>query len=147
MQWMWRYGDATTLEEFGAPDQTTTYSFCIYDQTGLRLQSEAPPGGTCDGRACWRPHGSKAKPTGWVYTSKDAIGDGVRSITMTLGSNGQARITLFARGANIGSLDPSTLNHDVIVQVLGSHGVCWQATYSDADITRDRNGFYRSVDK
>ncbi|HYD49171.1 MAG TPA: hypothetical protein VEB21_12520 [Terriglobales bacterium] len=147
IQWMWRFGDMTTLEEFGVPQQTTTYSFCIYDQAGLRLQAEAPPAGLCDGRDCWRAHGSSRKPTGWVYTSKDSVGDGIRTVSLTLGNDDQARINVVARGANLGSFDPATLAHDVKVQVLGSHGVCWEATYTQAEVTRDRNGYYRAADK
>jgi cysteine-rich repeat protein len=60
LQWSWR-GSGGTKADFGTPTQSTDYAFCLVDDSGgvpaLVLSADAPAGGTCAGKACWRESG------------------------------------------------------------------------------------------
>src|SRR5262245_26400907 len=58
LAWKWLKGEETLDTDLGDPVATTNYTFCIYDTTAgapaLELEAVVPPGGTCDGKECWK---------------------------------------------------------------------------------------------
>ena len=77
--------DQTDIAELGDPLSTTTYSICIYDESGdtpgLVAEFVVPPGGVCfnrsgtHGRPCWRKDGRKFK-----YRDPQAANDGMLAL-------------------------------------------------------------------
>jgi cysteine-rich repeat protein len=126
VKWLWLAGERTTLADYGNPLAATQYTLCVYDPTGLRLEANAPAGGLCAGKACWKAVGT----TGFRYGDKDLTPDGVQKMTLKSGTDGKAQIKLALRGANLALPDLSTIAQPVRVQIKNSNGTCWEAIFS-----------------
>ena len=70
-------GAATAITEFGTPNTTTDYAFCLYDAGTLVAKIKIPAGGTCAGKPCW-----SAKPTSFRYQDKDLTPDGIQQLKL-----------------------------------------------------------------
>ena len=93
----------------------------------LKLAAEIPAGGICgSGRLCW-----KETSRGFKYTSKFATPDGVLSLTLKEGFEGNAAITLKATGVHLPMPTlPLAQDPTVTVQLTndkGLLGICWDA--------------------
>src|SRR5207253_2573102 len=68
--WSFKTGGVTPKSLFGDPLTTTSFNFCVYDESGgtpaLVMSLTVPPGGTCGGKPCW-----KGGKTGFQY--KDTL--------------------------------------------------------------------------
>ena len=116
------------IADFGTPQTTTGYALCVYDGSSRpdRERSTAPAGGTCRGKACWRPTAN-----GFRYDDKDRTPDGVQRLDLKAGAAGKAQVAAAARRASIFTPPPlpiSTL--PVRVQLRSSSGQCWQSTHT-----------------
>ena len=84
--WRSARGSVDLLGDLGDPMATTSYSLCLYDETGgvptLVATAEVPPAGTCDGEPCWKRLGSGANPAGYRYASKSGVPEGIRKIVL-----------------------------------------------------------------
>ncbi|MEO6029539.1 MAG: CocE/NonD family hydrolase, partial [Candidatus Binatia bacterium] len=133
LQWKWFKGAATTVPDFGTPQTTTSYALCVYDGSANLLASvNAPAGGICHGKPCWR-----STTKGFRYDDKDRTPDGVQRFDLKSGVAGKAQIQLKAQGIHF---VPPTLpisNLPVVVQLRSSAGQCWQSTHTSvlADTT------------
>ena len=62
LKWKWRGAAPTTMDAFGDPTTSTSYTLCVVDESGatpsLIMTAEARAGGTCGGRPCWGRGGS-----------------------------------------------------------------------------------------
>ena len=113
------------VSDFGNPLATSHYLLCLYDMTGLHLEALAPAGGACAGKPCW-----KFDRTGYKYSDKELTPDGLFKIHLAAGDASTAKITITAKGSNMGS-PPLPLTSPVTVQLLRSDdGTCWNATFS-----------------
>jgi cysteine-rich repeat protein len=129
--WKWKGGPATVVADFGAPDTTTTYHFCVYDQTAgtpsLVMGMTVPPGGTCGTKPCW-----KALKTGFLYKDKLLAAQGVAQITLK--GNvvpGKAKLQVKGKGATLPvPLLPFAQDPSVIMQLGTNGGVCWSTTFA-----------------
>ena len=122
--WKWINGEATVAADFGDPSATTTYTLCVYDETGgtpgLKLTAVVPPGGA------WAPIGK-----GFKYKDPAATNDGIKIVLLKFGASGKAKIAVKGHGANLATPAlPLTQDQHVIVQLKNSIGVCWEARYS-----------------
>jgi hypothetical protein len=124
LQWKWSKGAVTLKTEFGDPTSTTAYRLCVYDGTSLILSAAIPPGGTCDGKPCW-----KSKPKGFDYKNKSGAPDGIAQMKLQEGLvAGKAQIQVKGKGALLD--DPAfPLAQPITVQLFNGDGVCWEATY------------------
>jgi hypothetical protein len=144
LTWKWTHGAATSKADFGAPLADTTYQLCVYDAAGNTIaRASAPPGGTCNGRPCWKETTSQ-----FAYKSRDRQPNGKPRSSVRLklraGPAGKARIQLQGRGVHVG-LAPLPATQPVTVQLKNGEGGCWDAVYStpaqknDATQLRDKS--------
>jgi hypothetical protein len=126
--WKWR-GASTGIEDFGNPDSTTSYAFCLYagpSETRL-MQALAPAGGSCGSRSCWRKRDGRR----FKYLDPDRTPDGVARIALrTRPSVTRASIVVAGKGENL-AMPILPLEAPVRAQLVQSDGLmCWEATYS-----------------
>jgi hypothetical protein len=124
--WKWK---ATGAIDLGDPLASTEYAICVYDGSAAAqpvLSSGIPPGRVCGTRPCWT-----ARATGYKYTNRTGDPDGITTLRMASGASGSPSIALKGKGA---TLPPLALPYAVpiTVQLQGSHGECWQASYTAA---------------
>lgn len=136
LQWKWTHGEQTDISEFGTPLSTTGYVLCVYGEDALSnpyLQFDAVVhgGGTCDGAPCW-----KAKSTGFSYKDDTQSSDGISRINLKAGSDGEAKILVKGKGANL-KLQPIFMSDPATVQLRASNGQCWEAQYPSFRINGD----------
>jgi uncharacterized delta-60 repeat protein len=128
LKWQWRQGAMTTLGEFGAPDATTGYQLCLYDQSGARLGVGVLGGGTCNGKSCWR-----ATPTGFTYRDQTLVPDGVFQLQLRAGGDGKARTSVVGKGDKLALPTLPFASFPITVQLKRPDGgPCWEATYATA---------------
>jgi 6-phosphogluconolactonase (cycloisomerase 2 family) len=139
LNWSWRRGQTTALADFGEPDLTTDYAFCLYDESGpptLVFGALAPRGGhQCVLREvsdCW-----KTTTLGFDYRDKYRTPEGLFEIRLRPGADGSAQITLSGRGEHL-ELPSLPLGLPVRAQLQASNGECWEATYSTANMSSVR---------
>lgn len=128
IRWRWSKGQATTKAEFGDPFVTDGYQLCLYDNGGLVAETTAPPGDVCNTRrpdACWHE-----KRRSFTYRDVDLTPAGVRTLVMTEGQDGRAKIDLRGRGPLFSMPNLAALASPVTVQLANSSGLCWEAVYS-----------------
>jgi hypothetical protein len=125
LRWSWRNTATITARDFGDPMMTTTYLLCIYDASGLRVSAQAPAGGMCEMRPCWRVLGTQ----GFRYGDRDALPDGLTKVLLEAGRAGRARIQVNAGTANL-HLPALPLTTPVQVQLQeADSNSCWEAMY------------------
>jgi cysteine-rich repeat protein len=120
LTWRWR---GVGGSDFGMPDSSTPYLFCLYDATMSTFATRAPAGGQCGGHACW-----SRRRRGWNYLSPDFTPDGIARLVLRSGS-GKTRVLLRGRGANL-RLGTSPLASPVLARLYRSDtGACWEAAH------------------
>jgi hypothetical protein len=145
--WKWVAGEATALGDFGDPVSGDSFKLCVYDDQPpvLRTKAAVLGGGTCAGLPCW-----KALGDGHRYVEKSALDDGVSKLVLKSGGAGQAKVVLKGKGARLleGLYDDVLLPlvAPVRVQLVGSAGACWEATYDTRVATNTAALFQASPD-
>ena len=135
LTWRWLGGAETPKIAFGAPTAGTDFGICLYDERGagpqLILERRIPGG------ARWREVSG-----GYRYNDRGLLGDGIRRVHLHEGFQGNAKITLEARGANL-AMPPVPLGQQSTVTMqLVRPGACWEARYSTN--VRNANGLFRA---
>ncbi len=126
--WKWRKGAATSPADVGDPLTSTHFDLCLYDGTPALVASAlVPAGGSCNGRPCW-----KAVATGFVYARKDALPNGITKLDVRSGADGSARITLNGKGDPLALPPLPIVAFPFMVELHGSTGACWSASYSSS---------------
>jgi hypothetical protein len=139
-RWSWLKGAATDAGDFGMPTTDTSYSFCVYDPSStLLFRADAPAGGMCGARPCWRGIGSPPGAKGFTYKDTARTPHGIVKGVYRPGAVGRAKITVSAGGLNVFSAPPGApplpLPLPARVQLQTSGGECWEATYTSAGVT------------
>jgi hypothetical protein len=134
--WKWAPGATTLLTDFGAPTTTvgTSYVVCIYDASSSLVGSaRAPAGDGCGSglRDCWRQSGTK-----FTYKDRERLPDGLKTLTLKAGIAGRAKIIAKGAGATLG-VPPLPAAFPLVVQLVNSHGFCWEASYPASGIQRN----------
>jgi acyl-homoserine lactone acylase PvdQ len=125
LSWKWSRGDATDSPAFGNPLDDTGYALCFYDATGLRARADAPAGGTCGTKPCWR-----AKGSGWRYADPLLTPHGLQKIVLRAGGAGKAKLTVTGKG-DLLTLPPLPVTAPPLrLQLANAEGECWEATFS-----------------
>lgn len=125
--WKWKKGTAG-FSDFGDPvEGTDRFRLCVYDDGNLIMSPAVEPGGTCDGKPCWKKLKTKYK-----YKNKSTNGDGVLKLILKEGL-GNARIVLNAKKDNLVT-PPLPLNQSdrVTVQLFRnppSGPPCWSTEF------------------
>ncbi len=139
LQWKWARGAATAPSDLGDPTTSTRYDLCLYDGGGALVASAAAPaGGVCGARACWT-----AKSTGFRYTQKALVPNGIADLDVRSGAAGKARVSLKAKGDPLAlpALPIATL--PLTVQLANDVGTCWSATY-DANVRANSSDTFKA---
>ncbi len=138
----WRTGESTTVGDFGSPLTTTKTSLCVYDQNGLLVQVQVPAGAMCaGGRPCWKPIGPTSNPTGFRYTDSAAANGGAQRLILGAGTDGRAKISVQAKGVNLGMAAVLNVAPAVTVQLKNSDGQCWGAVFNAPPIVTTSEQF------
>jgi len=130
LRWKWKNGPQIDVHDFGDPRTTTNYTLCVYDQddqapSGLRLMLEA----NVPTSTKWSPNAK-----GFKYLDSTLGADGMQLIILKSGAAGKGKITLKAKGSNLGLANlPAT--PPLAVQLKASNGACWGANYATVDST------------
>jgi uncharacterized delta-60 repeat protein len=138
----WRlHAEATALDDFGDPTDTDDYTLCIYDESAggptLIFEAAAPGGVDCSLKSrCWNAGGSRIR-----YRDPERLPAGLDSLLLREGADAKARIVALGRGPRLTGaplgLPPLPLPLPARVQVQGSHGPCWEASYSASGVRRN----------
>lgn len=142
LTWVWSRGEATSHDDFGDPFDTSSYAFCLYDGSAAPqplMTLVAPRGNFCGRIECWRQLGGAQGTIQWVNNAGNFYG--LTQIRLKPGSEGAAKITVTARGANL-PLPPTPLTAPVVFQAQATNGECWSAHY-DAP-SRNEPGVFKA---
>lgn len=135
MKWKWSNGAATDLADFGEPlAGAPVYRVCLYDASGKLAEIELPPGGTCDGKPCWKTIGSPSAPKGFKYKNKAGDPEGIVNARLKAGPDGKAQVQIVARGLRLDVPAPpfaTPVTAQLLVEGAGTLE-CWQTTFSTA---------------
>lgn len=127
LSWKWTSSATVTIDALGAPTTSSNYLLCVYDAAGPKLSAEAPAGGTCGTRPCWRAVGS----AGFRYRDRAGTPDGLTGIRLKPGAAERARLQAKGSGASL-TLPALPLTTPLVVQLRRSDGsTCWDATYNN----------------
>jgi len=140
--WKWRKGAATAVAEFGDPQKSVDYAFCVFDATGARiLRASVPAGGLCGQTPCWRPTGLK----GFIYRNSTAQPDGITDVALRAGDTGMARITLKGKGSSLSMPALLSLVLPLRVQLqTPTDSACWEAAYTADGVLQHDSGKFRA---
>jgi hypothetical protein len=123
--WRWIRGQQTDASELGDPPSTTSYAFCVFDESGVTPQlvmERAIPAGSN-----WSANGS-----GFKYKDREGTNHGFTKAILKAGEDLSAKMLVKGKGANLdlGSVAVDQLS-SVRVQLLNATG-CWEAHYSSS---------------
>ena len=124
LTWSWRKGEAIARAELGDPTTTTGYVLCAAADSTLLFELDAPPGGTCGGKPCWKTSAAAVR-----YRSSDVHGTGSVRLRVTAGAAGKSRALAKGKGAAL-SLPALPLPDAVRVQLRGDTGLCIDSVFS-----------------
>ncbi|RMD83239.1 MAG: hypothetical protein D6815_07090, partial [Candidatus Dadabacteria bacterium] len=133
LKWTLKKGGAFTQGDLGAPQQTTVYLACVYDDFGSSPVLAASL--RVDPSLAWKSR----TPKGYRYKDPAAAQDGVRVLHVDAGAEGRTRVRLKARGRNLplpGPAAPGTFFHvdpavTVQLHAVGT-GTCWSSSFASA---------------
>lgn len=139
LKWKWVAGPVVDPSDWGDPvSGSTAYNFCVWDESGggasteLVVDTLIPPGGTCNGKPCW-----KAFKDGFKFKDPGLDFDGIKTITLKGNAlvSGKAKIIVVGKGLNLpfeasGALLPLEQDSTTTAQLISSEGNCWEAGYS-----------------
>jgi hypothetical protein len=131
----WLRGGETPSEDFGDPTTTEDYKLCVYGSSGLGVALEIPAASMCSGRPCWSALGQPDSLKGYRYRDRALSNDGVNVFQLRGGDEGQAKLTLKAKGAGLSLPNLSTLALGMTVQILSEGGECWDAEIGSSTVS------------
>lgn len=128
--WKWIRGEATSQGEFADPMLVTGYSLCLYAGTTQSLVTDyVVPADANE----WKAVGSK----GYRFDDASAAADGISKLKLLGSAQDTAKVLAKGKGANLPDL-PLPLVPPVVVQLVhGQSGLCWGATFSEDQMTRN----------
>jgi hypothetical protein len=129
----WNKGEATQTTDFGNPLTTDDYALCVFGPGGnLLLESDAPAGGVCGTKPCWKALGIK----GFGYKDPLHTPTGADKVLLKAGLAGKAKAQFKAKGDNIPSFSLS-LPLPATAQIQSENGQCWAATFSATGVSKN----------
>jgi uncharacterized delta-60 repeat protein len=132
LRWRYRYGVATSVDDFGEPTSTDAYDVCLFQHyqpfapNDLVWQASIPAGGVCNGTACW-----KAGARGPIYHDRTRAADGIDRLTLRASDDGRTKIDLKAKGGNLAAPNVSYTSRPLLLQLQRSDGPCWETTFDE----------------
>jgi cysteine-rich repeat protein len=145
--WKWIKGEHTGFLDFGDPVTTDGYRLCIYEGPGasLLVSADAPPGGNCAGKACWKALGKNpAGSKGYKYKDKEQTPNGLDLIVLKPGGSGKAKVIVEGKGGNLGLPTPLDVEVPVTVQLQAGNGGCWEAQYFSVGVKKNEPDLFKA---
>lgn len=135
IKWKWKKGGETLVTDWGNPlsGGTTSYAFCLYEDTTLIYEATVPAG------AGW-----SASTKGPKYKDKALSQEGVNKIGLKAGPAGKAKIGLKAKNkSNTMTLTtpPAYTGTALGAYLVNSEGKCWSATFNVSGATNSNGQF------
>jgi hypothetical protein len=130
LAWTWTRGESTHQMEFADPTTGTDYALCVFAGLPTTLIGSAvvPASATA-----WRATGT----TGYRYKDAAATAAGVKRISLKGSSVNKSKVQVTGKGAGVFDL-PLPVAAPIVVQLVNeSTGLCWGASYSDQELTRN----------
>lgn len=117
----------------GNPQLDTGLALCLYPPAAAPpvLLGGALPAGLCEGKPCW-----DGAPGGFKYKDRQTYVSGTERIALTSSPRGGTRVALRGRGPVLDSPDLTSLATPFVVQLQGTHGTCWGASFPAAGVRR-----------
>jgi hypothetical protein len=141
LDFTWKKGEATTIEEFRDPDDEAL-SLCLYsgDAATARVLGELrmPLDGLCGDETCWKQAGDSRLE----YTSPGGTADGVERARLDAGEEGKSRIAVSALTSTVSALPYEA---PVRVQLQSRGGLCWSATFDASGIKRNEADRFKAA--
>jgi len=136
----WRSATPIAKADFGDPTTVTPYRLCIFDEDDLLvLGADAPSGGTCGGKPCW-----KETTSAFSYGDKEQTPNGIKKLQLRGGTH--AKIKLQGGGANL-ALHPLPLLPPVRARLTRTDtNACWDAGFSTGIRTNTESSFKAKSD-
>jgi CSLREA domain-containing protein len=131
----WRSESTIAKADFGDPTAVTSYRLCVFDEDGLLVVgADAPAGGMCGGRPCW-----KETTSAFAYGDKEQTPHGLKKLQLRGGSH--AKIKLQGGGANL-TLRQLPLLPPVRARLTRTDtNACWDAGFSTGIRTNNEGAF------
>jgi uncharacterized delta-60 repeat protein len=132
LRWRYRYGVATSGDDFGDPTTTDAYDVCLFQHyqpftpNDLVWQASIPAGGVCSGTPCWKDGGR-----GFIYHDGTGAADGIERLALRAGIDRRTKIDLKAKGAHLAAPDVSYTSKPLLLQLQRANGPCWETTFDD----------------
>ena len=107
-------------------------------------------GGTCGGRPCWKPAG-RQPVKGFDYRDTTLSQAGVKTIQLRGGRPGSDRVGVSGAGDALPLPAPASGSRDfrhegdVVIQLVGDTGGCWEATFAPTDVKQNLPDRYRAA--
>jgi hypothetical protein len=120
------------------------YEFCLWDESGgppaLIFRAALPAGATCGSRPCWKQRfnvGGRGARTS--YRNRDMVPEGIGSARLRSNvTTSQVHLSVRGHGPLLSGrpygLPSFPLDTPLRVQLQVSEGVCWEMSYSAADV-------------
>lgn len=119
VSWKASHGPATSLEDFGDPNETSHYFLCAWDERGLLVAADIPPAAECPGGSCWCE-----ADTGLQYKDEAGYNGDLRAVQLMSSPKVGVRIeteTMVIGGINL------PIAGDVLVQLSrGDSDICFE---------------------
>jgi hypothetical protein len=142
--WKWLSGPATTQADFGDPVNTGDYKLCVYTGStpALTMEMQAPAGGTCGSKPCWKAISTK----GYKYSDKAMSADGILKLLLKGGVAGKAKALVMGKDANLPLPTlPLDTSADVIVQLSNSdNSNCWEQRFGPGAVIKNTSEVFKA---
>jgi 6-phosphogluconolactonase (cycloisomerase 2 family) len=131
LKWVWKAaGEPTEAFHFGDPLDDTNYSVCGYDESGaptLIFEAGIPAGSD------WSENS-----IGFRLRDSEAAPDGIATLVLRAPIAGKGVVKVKGKGELL-TVPPLPVAVPLRFQLQGSHGECWEATFSGAGLKRSND--------
>ena len=134
--WKWIKGASTTTLEFGDPTDDANYTLCIYAGSTAALAGQAlVPANP----SAWSPISTK----GYKYKDKLGSADGITKAVLKGSDQNKSKALVKGKGSGLPDFT-LPIEAPVVVQLRNSEsGICWGASYLEAQLIKNQVGLLK----
>ncbi len=137
VSWRASRGAQTDLDEFGDPETSSHYFLCAWDERGLVVAADVPPGVTCPDGDCWC-----SVDGGLRYDDADGVNGDLRLLEMS--SSEEAGTKVRTRTFVVGGINLPIVG-DLLVQLSRADSeVCFENLLLASDFAQNDKGVARA---
>jgi len=139
--WRLNRGGTTSIEDFGDPLTTDTYSVCMYDESSaaarLVFAATAPANAQCGPAVCWK----RTHDAGFSYVDPRGAACGLEQIRVRASARGDTRVAVRGKGAGL-VFPRLPVGIPFRVQLNLANGHCWETVLSH--VSRSDSTIFRA---